>query len=120
MSVSRIALTGATGFIGGAILRELLTAGNREVTVLLRSDSRRERLPEGDYGIVECHTFRDEEVAAALKSRRPEVFLHCGWRGVGGAERNEAYQIADNVPLTIESVDLAAATGCKQWIGFGS
>ena len=40
--------------------------------------------------------------------------------GVGGHERNEAFQITDNLPAVIEAVELAAAAGCRQWIGLGS
>jgi nucleoside-diphosphate-sugar epimerase len=48
------------------------------------------------------------------------IFIHAAWRGVKGNDRNEAFQILDNIPLTIHSVDLAHKLGCRQWIGLGS
>jgi len=55
-----------------------------------------------------------------LKEKKPEVFIHCAWRGVGGNDRNEAFQITNNIPMTLDAVELAAAAGCRQWIGLGS
>ena len=55
-----------------------------------------------------------------MRERQPKVFIHCAWRGVLGGVRNEAYQISENVPLTIKAVELAHASGCRQWIGLGS
>jgi nucleoside-diphosphate-sugar epimerase len=62
----------------------------------------------------------DTTTIERLQERKPDVFIHCGWRGVGGHERNEAFQITSNIPTTIQAVELAAAAGCRQWIGLGS
>ena len=115
-----VIITGATGFIGSAVLAELLANG-AHVTVLLRPDSDRRRLAAMQgfneltyYGMLSKETIHD------LHERQPDIFIHCAWRGVGGSEKNEAFQMYDNIPLTTDSVELAAAVGCKQWIGFGS
>jgi nucleoside-diphosphate-sugar epimerase len=55
-----------------------------------------------------------------LRAHQPDVFIHCAWRGVGGQERNAEFQLAENLPFTRASVELAAATGCRQWVGLGS
>lgn len=117
---SHVAITGATGFIGSAVLAELLSCGSR-VTVLLRPDSNPARLagmkgyePLGYSRLLDARTIGD------LAEKSPDVFIHCGWRGVGGQERNEPFQITENIPATLDAVQLAAAAGCKQWIGLGS
>lgn len=115
-----VIITGATGFIGSAVLAELLANG-ANVTVLIRPDSDRHRLATMQgfnehtyYGMLGKETIHD------LHERQPDVFIHCAWRGVHGSERNEVFQIDDNISLTTDSVKLAAAVGCKQWIGLGS
>lgn len=40
--------------------------------------------------------------------------------GRGGRDHNQDYQITENLALTLASVELAAAAGCRQWIGLGS
>lgn len=116
----RVIMTGATGFIGSAILAELLARGDR-VTVLLRPDSSRERLAGlNGFESLTYTELLDEEIVSALRDSSPDIFIHCAWRGVGGQDRNEAFQITDNLPMTLDAVELAAASGCRQWIGLGS
>ena len=115
-----VILTGASGFIGSAVLAELLQRGV-PVIVLLRPDSDRWRIA-GLTGYITApfRRFDDPDLAGKLRKYQPMSFIHCAWRGVFGEERNAYYQVSENVPLTIDSVRLAAACGCSQWIGLGS
>lgn len=119
MSIHAV-ITGASGFIGSAAAADLLASGH-EVTALLRADSSPERLRilRGIQTIQYDH-LDEPATAAALKATRPDVFLHCAWRGVGGQDRNEPFQVKDNILLSMDSVSLAAAAGCRRWIGLGS
>ena len=113
-------LTGATGFIGSAVLAALAQRGGRTV-VLLRAESKRNRISSlGGYEAETCTRLNDPKLAEQLRVRQPAVLIHCAWRGVAGNERNSAYQITENLPLTLDSVKLAVASGCRQWIGLGS
>jgi UDP-glucose 4-epimerase len=115
-----VAITGATGFIGAAVTSELLSSG-ASVTVLSRQESNRARLSElSGYTGLTYSRLSDKQLGNDLSALKPDVFLHCGWRGVAGSERNEGFQFTDNIPSTIHSVELAVATGCRQWIGLGS
>jgi len=115
-----IVITGATGFIGSAIVRELALRGT-PTTILLRPDSDTGRL-RGIKGFETLHysDLSDAATADSLRQRKPDVFIHCAWRGVGGRDRNESYQITGNVPAAIHAATLAADAGCAQWIGLGS
>jgi UDP-glucose 4-epimerase len=120
MPAATVILTGATGFIGSAVLTALAQRGGRTV-VLLRPESNRRRLESLHSFETEVYTrLNDPALVGQLRARQPAVLIHCAWRGVAGKERNFAYQITDNLPLTLESVKLAAASGCRQWIGLGS
>ncbi len=115
-----IVLTGATGFIGAAVLAEL-NRRNLRPLVLLRPESDRRRL----LSLAAENTFvfskLDEPgLAERLREQQPDIFIHCAWRGVGGPERNADFQLAENVPFTLATVELAATAGCRQWIGLGS
>lgn len=119
-TISTTVLTGSTGFIGSAVLEELLTRGRR-VVVLTRPDSDCRRL-SGLKGFEQLTYVRldDPGLSERLKEAGAFVFIHCAWRGVAGKDRGADYQITENVPLTIESVRLAVRCGCRQWIGLGS
>jgi nucleoside-diphosphate-sugar epimerase len=116
----RVAITGATGFIGSAILEELLRA-RAQIIVLLREESDCHRIV-GKTGFEPLiyHSLRDQNIIEGVKAFQPNLFIHCAWRGVSGDKRNEDFQILDNIPLTLDSVTLANIAGCKQWIGLGS
>lgn len=116
----RIVITGATGFIGSAILEEFLRVG-AQVTVLLREESDCQRIStKTGFESLIYHSLSDQNIIEGIKAFQPNVFIHCAWRGVGGDERNEDFQIVDNIPLTLDSVKFAKVAGCKQWIGLGS
>ncbi|RZT05405.1 Nucleoside-diphosphate-sugar epimerase [Duganella sp. CF402] len=118
--VRNVVITGGTGFIGAAIVRELLAAGNH-VTVLVRQDSDLTRLNGlSAVTIVRYSALHSAETIAALSAAKPDAFIHCAWQGVGGQDRNAAFQVKDNLALTLDAVDLAAAIGCRQWVGLGS
>jgi nucleoside-diphosphate-sugar epimerase len=115
-----VVITGGTGFIGAAIVRELLAA-QANVTVLVRQDSDLSRLA-GLAGVtlVRYAALHSAETIAALSTVQYDAFIHCAWQGVGGKDRNAAFQVKDNLALTLDAVDLAAAIGCRQWVGLGS
>ena len=115
-----VVITGATGFIGSAVVRTILAQGRR-VIVITRTSSDKSRLRDvSGYEEVVADRLDDPSLSAKLREYAPTVFIHCAWRGVAGAERNQSWQISENVPFTIASVNLAAAAGCRQWIGLGS
>lgn len=117
---SHVVITGATGFLGSAVLAELLEAGVR-VTALLRPDSNCARLAgQQGFEILTYSRLLDEKTVHTLSESKPNIFIHCGWRGVGNSERNETFQITSNIPMTLDAIELAAAAGCQQWIGLGS
>ena len=119
-SVSTAILTGASGFIGAAVYTELLRRKIRPL-VLLRAESDRTRLPQlDDKNVYIFSRLDDAGLAEKLHAHQPEVFIHCAWRGVGGQERNEEFQLTENVPFTLASANLAIASGCRQWVGLGS
>ncbi len=120
MTLRTALLTGSTGFIGAAVRQELLQR-NVLPLVVLRPDSDPSRLTALDPQLAFVSAaFDAPELVARVAPHRPDVLIHCAWRGVGGADRNAAFQLEQNLPLTLATVRLAAATGCRHWIGLGS
>jgi len=115
-----VVVSGATGFVGAAVLRQLVSRGAGAVALVRPTEDRQRIASLGGYQTVSFRRLDEPGLAEQLRARQPAVLIHCAWGGLAGAEREAACQITDNVPLTIASVSLAAACGCRQWIGLGS
>ena len=82
---SRVLLTGATGYLGNYLLRELLADAGRSVTVLVRGSD--DRSARARLGRAVCHYFGPEKGAALLDDpcltvlagdlRRDDLGLSC-------------------------------------------
>ncbi|GAB3439032.1 NAD-dependent epimerase/dehydratase family protein [Insolitispirillum peregrinum] len=115
-----VLLTGASGFVGAAVARQMVAQG-RNVALLLRSSSDTRRIDDildkvtvirGDMANI--GQARDEISAFA-----PQAVAHLAWQGVKGADRN-SYEQADNVPASVALYRLAAELGCSRFVGLGS
>lgn len=120
MSKPAIAITGASGFIGSAVVRLALEQGLRVAAIVnIRSDLYRLEKLEG-YVLIKYDThFNEFNTINQLKNFAPDVFIHSGWTGVNSKLRNDAIQL-DNIKITLDSIDLAIQSHAKQWIGIGS
>ena len=114
-----IVLTGATGFIGSAVLKQI--KDKNAPIVLKRPVSNLSRIKDiKGYRCFTYETLQEQSLLDEVKACRPDVLIHLAWHGVEGQARNETYQVGDNLPLALDSVKLAYETGCKHWIGIGS
>ena len=115
-----IVLTGGTGFIGASVVKQIIRDGNKPV-LLLRENSKLERL-NSTAGVeyLVYADLMDPSICKKLLKYNAECFIHLAWKGVKGRDRNEKYQVTENIPFTLQSVELATNIGCKQWVGIGS
>lgn len=113
-------VTGSSGSLGGTFVRSALAEGH-EVTLVLRPDSPpSEFVQNPGIRMIRTDSFAEEELLDGVSETRPDVFLHAAWRGVANSEHAEAFQISDNLPHSLRSVEFAHRVGCRQWIGLGS
>lgn len=120
MEYERVVMTGASGVVGTALVRELLDAG-KEVLVLAREGSPRNgRLPV-HAGLTVCECSLEHLKSFRNPSDRPwDVFFHLGWTGTKGADRYNPYIHTRNVEYALDAAALAEKLGCGQFVGAGS
>ena len=118
--MNRVFVTGASGFVGSAVVRELVSQG-REVAVLLRASSAPQRLAgcADKLRVVRADLRGLEAVAGEIADFKPDAVLHLGWEGVKGAERNSPMQAA-NIESSMALFRIAGDLGCKAFVGMGS
>ena len=112
-------VSGATGFVGGAVTRELLNCGYK-VYALCRPGSAK-RLPQDSKCIPVEFDLADP--AALLRRLQPgcaQYFFHFAWSGSAGPERGDVRLQLDNAAQSAALVQIAAKLGCRRLIAAGS
>lgn len=117
----RVFLTGASGFVGSFFLRNLLSFGDHQVSVLLRNPKDAWRINEllPKVKVIVGELDRLKMIEAELFAFSPNAFVHLAWNGVLSDQRNNNSQWR-NVISTMELVELANRLNAKHFIGLGS
>lgn len=123
--MKKIVISGATGAIGMALIQYALENQMQVLAVCHKNSARITRLPISDnLSILELdvdeysNLLHDERELAALG--RHDCFFHLAWQGTTGTARNDMELQLENVRGTLDAVRLAAALGCKCFVGAGS
>ncbi len=118
--MNRVIITGATGAIGMALIKELLEK-KIEVLVIVRPDSGRvDRLPVHEHlRVLRCpldalDTVTREEIGNF------DICFHLAWVGTIGPQRDDLYLQLKNVQYTLDAVHMAHRLNCKVFVGAGS
>lgn len=118
--MQRVILSGATGAIGTALIKELI-GQNIEVLVLNRKDSERTK----NIPVHPLITIKDcalDELAHIENDTEKtyDVFYHFAWAGAAGSGRNDMYLQTANIQYALDAVTVAKKYGCHTFIGAGS
>lgn len=119
MKNSKIAVTGATGMLGSAIVAQLLREGYSDVRLLVRDSARLDRLyrtldregvaySDDTFEVVEVALNNPRELAEAL--REVETVFHTA-AVVSFSDQNAKEIIETNVEITAHVVDAALECG---------
>lgn len=117
----RIAIvTGASGFIGSATVKELLQAGYKVYGIVRSQDNEIQKISD-NYTEIGCDLSNIESIKDKVDLEgNHAVFYHFAWQGSAGADRaNERTQLK-NVQWTIDAMRVASELGCQRFIGAGS
>lgn len=118
--MKRAIITGATGAVGTALVKELVSNGI-EVLVFCRKGSKRNvQIPK--HELVTRKYCALNELAAVQNDtgKDYDVFYHFAWEGTTGAARNDMYLQNQNVRYALDAVAAAKRFGCHTFIGAGS
>lgn len=119
----RCIVTGATGFIGKALCRELLCQGH-EVSAIIRPGSARKGrmasfMGEEKFRILELPLGELESYARREKISA-DVFFHLAWNGSAGEDRENFDMQEENLSYLADAIRTAKVCGCQRFVGAGS
>lgn len=107
---SPIIVSGTGGFLGSTVVR-LAAARGLETIAVKSGDSS----PE-----LSLKALEDRATIESLRARGCHAWIHCGWWGVSGQDRNDPRQLTVNIPATLQTILFAHQIGCNHWLGVGS
>ena len=132
--ISRIAITGATGMLGSALVRVAIANG---IDVLLIANPKSSRLDYlkrtlckdshvslclssmNDYGKL-AKDILEKECTSQYCQKPCDAFVHFAWQGTYGNSRDDIDLQENNIQNSNDAVRLAHALGCECFIGVGS
>lgn len=113
-------VTGANGFIGGALLRELSSHKVSVFAVVKDEIENVESIRDlPGVKIVYCGMDELENLTKKVPDR-PEVFYHLAWAGSTGLARADYELQLKNTKWVLDAVNMAKELGCQRFVGAGT
>lgn len=116
----KVAVTGANGFVGTALVNELLLQGY-EVIAIVRNQGFKDSFSRRNLKMIECPFEKYDSMAERIGLDCDiDVFYHLAWEGTSGTLRSNADVQMQNVIYTKIAVEQAKKCGCKRFVYAGS
>lgn len=121
--MKRVIVTGAAGFVGSAVTRELLAHGV-EVYAIVRPGfpgrAASSRLAGLSVRYIECDLQNIQNLPHLLPERGFDAWYQFAWDGLRGDALTDYHQQIMNIEWVLDAVVTATAVDCKKFIGSGS
>lgn len=117
--MKKVILTGATGFVGNAVLKELIK-NNIYVIAVSRSENPKNIPDSSLVRYISCDLSRMETLEDKITDRDIDTFYHFAWNGSAGTARANTNLQLQNAQWTIDSLNVAKKIGCNRFVVAGS
>jgi len=125
--IQGIVMTGASSMLGLALIDEALRRHVRVLAIVRRDSKKADRIPHSDLVTVVEADLNELDgvpdmasVKETVESGAWDAFFHFGWESTTREGRSNIEGQLVNVEHTMRAVRLAAALGCRVFVGAGS
>lgn len=114
-----VIITGANGFVGGALVKELLKYDYR-IYALDREGCCGNLPQDPRVTFVPCDLAEMASLKDKLPAQEYDIFYHFAWVGSAGPARADTALQLQNAQWTVDSLRVAKELGCKRFVCAGS
>lgn len=117
--MKKAVVSGANGFVGSAVVQELL---NHEYQVYaLIHGTHSENLPHHEnLSCVSCDLSQMSKLTQLLPCETYDAFYHFAWQGSAGPARADTALQLQNAQWTVDALRAAKEIGCRRFVCAGS
>jgi nucleoside-diphosphate-sugar epimerase len=112
--MKKVIITGATGFIGGALAKRLLSEGVKVYGVGRNAERLDEPKRLGDFVPIVADFVQYDKLHEMIDERGFDMFWHFAWRGTSAKEYNDYNIQLDNIKAACAAATAAAALNCNR------
>ena len=119
--MKNVILTGANGFIGSWLCKEL-TDNDVQVTAIVQDEQQDTTNIEklSNIKIVYCDLDNIESLPERINNQKYDVFFHLAWAGAGSEGRSDYSLQLMNVKYSCECAKVAKAIRCTKFLASGT
>ena len=115
--MNKAIVTGANGFVGTAVCKELSEQGVEVIAIVRHPDEVISSIEKNNGIRIVCSDLSNfRNLADLLPDRDVDVLYHLAWVGSAGPLRGDADVQINNVKYSCDTVKACAAMGCKRFI----
>ena len=119
--MKKVIVTGANGFIGSELLKELIREGIQVIAVVRCENSSITRIKDlPNVSIVYCDMGDIHNLPEIIEDRNIDACFHLAWLGSFGDERGDYEMQMRNVTYALHTIDAISKMGIKRFIGAGT
>lgn len=116
----KVILTGATGVIGAAVIRQCIKRGWDVCAVIRPQSFKNKYIEETGAVIVPCDLEEIQTLKDNVFCQKADYFIHLGWVGTQKAAREDREVQQKNITYTVNACEVAAQIGCSVFVFAGS
>lgn len=114
-------VTGASGFVGQWLIKELSSQDVNVIAVVRNERSDISSLRKfNNVKIVACTLDEIDKLPSKITEEDIDVFYHFAWSGTSGSDRGDVKLQLSNIEAACSAVKAAAEIGCRKFINAGS
>ncbi len=117
--MKRAIISGANGFVGGAVVRELLQ-NDYEILALDREGCSGNLPKDERVRFLPCDLAEMARLKEKLPGQSYDVFYHFAWAGSAGPARADTTLQLQNAQWTVDALCTAKELGCSRFLCAGS